>query len=892
MERFEVHPLAIVGGILCFVVGSHLAIFWSHEAWSLFGESDPPREREENSAEKVPDQSSEQPTRESFERSGPAVPFEESVREPEEADDESLAPVYRELPERCGSIRTEQDGEERAFPPKETDYRVGIRGDLAAVTVEQTFVNSTDSTIDAVYQFPLNRRAAVYAMTMHVGERVVRATIEKEQEAREAYERANRRDKKAALLSQERPNWFTQRVANLEAGQQVRVTLRYVHPLPREEGAYQFVAPTRLGKRYGDGASARNDLVFGDGESEAVSAPSERGSKVSVEVRIEAPMPVRRIRSASHMLRLRKYDADDWRVDLARDGEMPDEHFRMSFETSGAEPEVGLNTYWDEEAEKGYFSLLMEPPRRPDPREISNREIVFVMDTSGSMQGEPIAKSKRFVKAALRELRRVRDSFRIVEFNNAASEFSSEPIEANDETVGEALEYVDELAAGGGTEYEPGLERALGPATPIGAVRLVVFLTDGKIGYEFEALRALRERVGEARLFGIGIGPSVNRYLLEEMGRMGRGFARFLGKDHPRRPEMKVGEEIEWIVDRIEAPILTDLRVDWGSLEVTGVSPKPVPDLFAGESVRVHGTYANPGEHTVKVHGTMGADRVMLPVTRKFPGSEGDGEAVELTWARQKIRETMHDLMGARLRDGGGTSPEVYRERIVDLGLEHSLVTQWTSFVAVAESGEMEDGTVEEPGVNKMLSSESLGEAALENVFGSGKGGKGFSNKMQVAQRGTSRSRIGRGSGGMGLRGSGGGGGGEGFGRVHGLGKVASGEDRKNADSTAGTTSGNLAAKQVRSEESIEKELAGHEGEIRSCYEQRRKSAPDLEGKIVVRITVQPSGTVSSVNIEKSTVDDTKLEECVRTEIRDIEFSERANVEETELSHPYLFGEP
>jgi Ca-activated chloride channel family protein len=884
MKRVKLHPVALVGGLVCFLVFSGLAAFWSQEIWSLWGGDE--QVRRENEVDEEPTAGDDGPPA-TYEPTGPEPPYEESVREPEEDGEDSLAPVYRELPERCGSIRTEREGGERAFPPRETDYRVDIQGELAAVTVEQTFVNPTEATLDAVYQFPLNKRAAVHGMTMRVGDRVVRAQIQKKKEARETYEEAKQQGKNAALLSQERPNWFTQRVANIEPGQRIDVTLEYVHPLPREEGAYQFVVPTQLGERYGDGGSAANDLLAGDGDSDELPEASSRRPEVSVDVRLEAPMAVRQIRSASHRLRLRKYAADDWQVSLAGGERRADRHFRMQFELSAEEPEAGLNTYWDEEEGKGYFSLLLEPPRRPDPQKISNREVVFVMDTSGSMQGRPIARSKRFVKTALRDLRRVRDSFRIVRFDQSASGFSEEPIEATEASVDEAIEYVERMSANGGTEYEPGLERALGPERPAGAVRLVVFLTDGHIGYEFEALRELQKRLGDARLFGIGIGGSANRYLLEEMGRIGRGFARFLGEQHEERPDLSVDQQIDRIVERIESPVMTDLRVDWGGLEVSGVSPKPVPDLFAGESVRVHGTYENPGEHTVTVHGTIGADRVSIPVTREFPAGESDGKAVELTWARQKIRENMHDMLGAQRRRDGGQPPEVYRDRVVELGLEHSLVTQWTSFVAVAESGDVrgEKGKtegIENLGTNKMLSSENIGKGALKEVFSTN---KNFDSHTNVAMNGQGG---GRGSGGMGLRGTGSGGGGTGFGRVHGLGKVDKGSKKSKGSSKSGESA--TGGRTTRPKTSVRERLAKRQSALQGCYEHHSGSETGFKHEIAIRLTVDAAGDVVDIEIEQSTVGDADLEECIVEELRETQFAELEDVGETQIVKEYAFG--
>ena len=882
MKRYNLHPVALILGLICFFLGANVAAFWSQEFWGLF--SQPPAEETQRAPEKRAKKGLKPEDRlRPFEPSGPEPPYDEFLRRPR-SDDGELSPAYRNLPDRCGSIRTKDGASERTFPPAKTDYEVDIRGDLAAVTVEQSFVNPTDSTIDAVYQFPLNRLAAVYGMTMRIGDRVVRAKIEKKEEAQEIFDRANRQGKKAALLSQQRPNWFTQRVANIEPEQTIEVELHYVHPLPKEDGAYQFVVPTMLGKRYGSGASTQNDLVLGDGDSQALPQFSGRASDraraksgqpdVSLHVRLDAPMPVDNLRSTSHPVRLRRYSKTDWRIDLGERQKPVDEHFRLEFELSDAKPRAGLNAFWDDERSKGYFSLLLEPPRRPKPQVVSNREIVFVMDTSGSMGGRRLQASKKFVKTALRGLRRIRDSFRIVRFSSNASEFSEDPVKADDDTVERAISYVDNLHAGGGTEYGPGIERALKPKTPEGSVRLVIFLTDGYVGYEYEVLGQLKKQIGDARLYGIGIGQASNRYLLEEMGRMGRGFARFLTPKGSGKSELGIDEQIERTVKRIESPVMTHLRVDWGGLGASSISPNPVPDLFAGESVRVHGTYSNPGRHTVTIHGTIGPERVSIPITFDFPETESDGRAVKLTWARQHIRENMHNLLGAKIRRGKGPSPDKFRRRIVELGLRHSLTTQWTSLIAVSDSGEKEAAT-------------EVGQSPGSTYGGAGRKGNRF-GKGSVS---------GRGFGGLGIRGQGRGGGGFAA-KMHGVGR---GSASGGAIGTGAkmikrkTPAPKLEAAKPKvtgslSKNIIQKVIKQHRREMKYCYEKRLRTKPKLAGKVVLQFTVAPSGDVKSVAVKSSTASDDKLESCMKKRAQKWTFPAVKGGGTVKVNYPYVFS--
>lgn len=861
-------------GLFCFAVSVNVAAFWSQELLEMVAGpgGDPVEEAGERvtGGERVApggdDERSDGATGERSEPAGPAgpaPPFDEHFRDPD-GDAGPLAPAYRDLPENGGSIRTAGEDGEQTYPPHETEYEVHIDGDLAAVTVEQMFYNPTDSTLDAVYQFPLNRRAAVYGMRMDVGDRTVRAEIKEKERARKIYEKARDEGNNAALLSQQRPNWFTQRVANIGPDEAIEVTLQYVHPLPKEDGTYQFVIPTQIGERFGSGASADNDLVPGDGSSESVpttsaavsdAAKSAGRTDMSVEVHIDGSLPVRRLRSPSHRIRMREYSPSEWWVDVADDRGLAHENFRLEFELADDQTSAGVHTYWDEAAEKGYFSLLVEPPRRPDPAEVSNREVVFVLDTSGSMNGDPLDTSKAFVKHALRQLRRARDSFRIVQFDNTASEYSEAPIRTDDANVREAISYVENLASGGGTEYGPGLRRALGPETPEGSVRLVVFLTDGYIGYEFEVLGKLRELIGDARLFGIGIGGSPNRYLLEEMGRMGSGFAAFLQSDDSADAPVSLDEKIDRTVRRIESPVMTHIRVDWGDLKARQISPRPVPDLYAGDSIRIHGTYSNPGTHEITVHGTVGPERVSIPVDVEAPAEEQEGRAVELTWARQQIRENMHDLLGAKANNDPETPAETYRERIVDLGLEYSLTTQWTSFVAVSESG-------------PLPSTGSGGDRAVRSA----------GRHKTIGATGIGRAGATAGSGGRGLSGSSTGSGG---------GSASLGN--KTVPSKPSVVPQKPEVHGSLSKEIIRNNIKRYRPKVKACYERRLQSEPDLSGEVTVRLTIESSGDVQTVEIADATIDDDKLQDCMKRRLRRLTFPSYAGDGVIEVNYPYTF---
>ncbi|MFQ5937960.1 MAG: hypothetical protein ACE5LB_16290, partial [Acidiferrobacterales bacterium] len=213
---------------------------------------------------------------------------------------------------------------------------------------------------------------------------------------------------------------------------------------------------------------------------------------------------------------------------------------------------------------------------------------------------------------------------------------------------------------------------------PPGAIRLVVFLTDGYIGNESEILRLIHQSIGSARLYAFGVGTGVNRFLLSEMGRVGRGFTRYMD---PTEDTKEVALEL---ASRLQSPVLTDIAIDWGELEATEIAPKLIPDLFAGQSLRIQGRYRRPGSYEIRVHGRVNGRRAVLPLQVRLPEQSTQGEAVALVWARSAIKESMRQLSAPVGLREGGASDELLKQEVTNLGLDFSLVTRWTAFVAVS----------------------------------------------------------------------------------------------------------------------------------------------------------------------------------------------------------------
>ena len=601
-----------------------------------------------------------------------------------------------------GQVMAEVEGRTIAFPLLKSEIEADIQGDLATVTVIQTFTNPSDQPLNATYLFPLNKDAAVFAMQMEVGDERITAVIKRSEEAKADFDKAKQAGKSAALLSQHRPNMFTQQIANLMPGQPVRVTLQYVQTVPRVDGAYELVVPLVVGPRYNpvrpdayaqaDAGNPVNDLPLTDDsrtgweiapppaypEVAGLTIPATVDSdRISLEVDLQSAVPIGAVASATHDLAITGNELEKT-IGLAGGATVDNRDFVLRYELAAEGVQVGLLTHKDENG--GYFSLMIEPPAVPADADITPRELVFVLDTSGSMSGEPIEASKIFMRHALKTLR-PNDYFRVLRFSSSASEFTAGPVAATPAAVRAGTNFVNGLQPGGGTEVAKAIRSAFAVPKQPGTMRIVVFLSDGYIGNEAEVLGLIDEVLDDARIYAFGVGTSVNRYLLAEMARHGRGFVRAVD------PTESSSDAAISLAQRLDAPVLTDIRVDWGGIGPADNTPQVIPDLFKGESVRIQGRYEKAGEHEIIVHGRVNGRPARLPLKITLPSENTDGasRAIPLIWARSRIADAMSGYVSPRRAAAMGLSSEKLKDKIIELGLTHSVVTQWTSFIAVSE---------------------------------------------------------------------------------------------------------------------------------------------------------------------------------------------------------------
>jgi Ca-activated chloride channel homolog len=555
-------------------------------------------------------------------------------------------------------------------PLKNTNVKAEISGFISRVKVTQEFENKFNEPIEAVYVFPLPSNSAVDDMTMKIGERTIRGKIMKRDEARQVYETAKNAGQAASLLDQERPNIFTQSVANILPNEKITIEISYVETLKYDDGSYEFSFPMVVAPRYNPasmtGEQSKNI-------SPTVALDTRAGHDVSIEISLDAGVPVEEIRSSSHELETINLSSNSANIKLKADKVIPNKDFILRYDVTGKKINDAILTH--SQGNGGYFSLILQPQDKIESRDVTPKEIVFVVDTSGSMSGFPLDKAKESMKMALDGLY-PNDTFNLITFAGDTAILFDKPVPATKGNLEKAQRFLESREGGGGTEMMKAIKAALDPSGSQDHLRIVCFMTDGVIGNEAEILSEIQKHPN-ARVFSFGIGSSINRFLLQKMADEGRGEVEFVTLEDDGSKAAKRFHE------RIRNPLLTDISIDWNGLEVADVYPKRQPDLFSAKPVIIHGRYLKSGSSTIKLKGKFAGQEVVREIPVNFSDNATGNDVLATLWARTRIDDLMSKDYNS-VAQNGKTKPEI-EQQITQLGLEFRLMTQFTSFVAVEE---------------------------------------------------------------------------------------------------------------------------------------------------------------------------------------------------------------
>jgi len=580
----------------------------------------------------------------------------------------------------CGSMLAKLPEEEKEIPLplKHTDVKGQISGYIATVDVTQQFHNPYDEKIEAVYVFPLPQNAAINEFIMTIGERRIRGIIRERKEAEKIYQQAKSQGHVASLLTQERPNIFTQKVANIEPSKQIDVNIKYFNTLAYVDGWYEFVFPMVVGPRFnppgctdGVGAVARGKVGISGQKTEVqYLKPSERsGHDISLAVDIDAGVTIEKLVCASHVISNSSQTRNKRTVKLSSLDSIPNKDFVLRYKVAGKTVKSALVTHRDERG--GFFTLMLYPPDNLSYLKRAPMEMIFVLDCSGSMSGKPIAKAKQAITRALKKLQ-PNDTFQIIRFSNNASQLGPNPVPATPKNIRKGLAYVESLKGSGGTMMIEGIKAALDFAHDPQRFRLVSFMTDGYIGNESEILAAIHQRLGASRIFSFGVGSSVNRYLLDRMAKLGKGAVAYIGLDN------SAGQIVDEFYNRISHPALTDVEIDFGGMQVTDMYPGRIPDLFVGRPVILTGRFKGNSSTTIHVKGSVGDMTRDIAIAADLGDSAATHEGIACVWARKKI-----ETLGSQATYD--TDSDLPGE-IKQVALEYGLMSAYTAFIAVDSS--------------------------------------------------------------------------------------------------------------------------------------------------------------------------------------------------------------
>lgn len=550
-------------------------------------------------------------------------------------------------------------------PLKSTSVKTDISGFVARVRVRQEFENSFAEPIEAVYTFPLSQNGAVDDMTMTIGTRIVRGKIMKREEAKQVYENAKGAGQAAALLDQERPNVFTQSVANIMPGEKIIVEISYVETLKYEDGAYEFVFPMTIGPRYSPASVA---------DAAKISPPVAKdrpGHDISIEVNLNAGVPVEEIRSTSHEIQQVNFSPSNSKVTLKDETTIPNKDFVLRYDVTGKKIEDAVLATRD--ARGGFFTMVLQPPDKFTSEDITPKEIVFVLDTSGSMSGFPIEKAKEAMKLSLDGLN-PNDTFNLITFAGDTHILFDGPVAATQANLEQAQAFLASRSGGGGTEMMKAIKASLDPSDSKDHVRIVCFMTDAFVGND-EAIIGEIQKHPNARVFSFGIGTSVNRSLLDKMAEVGNGEVEYVSLDDDGSKAAKK------FFERVRTPLLTDISIDWNGMPVSDMYPNKLPDLFSAKPVIINGRYANGASGTIKLRGKVAGQEYSREIAVNLPESEPANDSLATLWARKRIDQ----LTNKRATLSDGKELVNVNQEITRLGLEFRLLTDNTSFVAVEE---------------------------------------------------------------------------------------------------------------------------------------------------------------------------------------------------------------
>jgi Ca-activated chloride channel family protein len=523
----------------------------------------------------------------------------------------------------------------------------------------------------------------VDAYSFRIGEKVIKGVVKEKQEARREYQKAKSEGRKAGLLEQERPNIFSQSLVNIPPRARVIANIEYIHMLEIDGADYLFTFPMVVAPRYIPGQEvSRGNLGRGwANDTDQVEDASRitphhippgmrAGNDIEISIKLDAGMPVNNITGVTHELQVENQSESGAQISLKNGAVIPNKDFILEFRVGGSEDMLSVMTHRKKD-DHGYFSMVIQPRHSVKRNEVSPREVILLLDISGSMRGRPISQLRVFSQHILGTLN-PQDSFNVLAFDNEIETFAQQSMEATAANIARGQEFIRRLDSRGGTEMLPAIKKAVGNngGEQQNAQTYLIMVTDALVGNDNRILSFIKKpKNSHLRIFPVAMGPAPNDYLIQRAAEIGRGFSlRITNEDN-------AGEIADRFTSKISYPIMTDIDIDWGGLGVKNVLPNPLPDLYADRPLIIIGQYQRSGTAEVQLRGNIQDTRVQTPFHLDLPEVKEDHDSLPVLWARARIRQLINKDLG----DVSRTS----KKEITEIGLQYQILTEYTSFIAV-----------------------------------------------------------------------------------------------------------------------------------------------------------------------------------------------------------------
>jgi len=628
-----------------------------------------------------------------------------------------------------GSLLTQDEtGDFASLPLLDTHVDMSISGLINKTKLKQTFKNITTEKIEAIYVFPLPENAVVERFKLIIGEQVIEGQIKEKQQAKVIYQKAKTQGKHTALMTQQRPNIFTTKVANIEPNTDVSILIYYQQPINYQSNGFELRFPLVVGPRYTpldlsyqpptsileEKITLENSPLSGQSNSHIeqssqllnpIAPINKKVNPVSININLDSGFGLEHISSPSHTIHMTPGLVEQlattekspqtigkYRISLTEEQVPADRNFVLQWRLKQSDyPRAALFSETDNsETNTHYINMMLMPPAQLFKQEQRlNKEMLLVLDTSGSMHGLSIQQAKKAVINLLNQMH-PNDSFNLIQFNNSYEYLFPTAVPVTPDNIFKAVNYVQNLQADGGTEMANAMRTALSASNQIPPgqrkqLRQVIFITDGSISNEQQLFSIIEKQLGPTRLFTIGIGTAPNSYFMRKAAEFGRGTFTYISNISEVETKMKE------LFKKLESPLLTKLKITWPkNFKNIEVYPKKLSDLYMGHPLMVtakvstaESTQQNQ-QQTVIFEGQSGLTQWKSQLQWDANNSH---HGVARLWAKSKISSLMDDYR----HSNNLASPNLIadkkkalKQEIIELSIKHHIISKFTSFVAVS----------------------------------------------------------------------------------------------------------------------------------------------------------------------------------------------------------------